>query len=77
MHVDGWTEKVTKNETLEEKVNVDAEIGPFEMEKVDEVKYLGSMIQSNGSNAKERAAMAGRGTGLVSKIMNILHSFIF
>ena len=52
MHVDGWTENVTNNETSGEKMKVDAEIGPVEMEKVDEVKYLGSMIQLNGSNAK-------------------------
>ena len=77
LHVDGWEEKVVQNETTGKHEKVDVEVGKVQMEKVEETKYLGSIIQSNGSNSKEIAARAGRGTGLVTEIMNILQSVVF
>ena len=77
LEVDGWDERVEKNEVTGKYVKVDVEIGKVKMERIEETKYLGSIIQSNGSNDKEITERAGRGTGLVNEIMNILNSVFF
>ena len=77
LEVDGWDVHTSENENTRNQDSVDVEMGPTKMEETDVTKYLGSIIQSNGSNAKEITARAGRGTGLVSEIMNILQSVVF
>ena len=77
LEVDGWDERVEKNETSGKHVKVDVEVGKVKMERIEETKYLGSIIQSNGSNDKEITERVGRGTGLVNEIMNILNSVVF
>ena len=77
LEVEGWEEKVAKNKTTGKYETIDVEVGPIKMKTTEETKYLGSIIQSNGSNEKEINARAGRGTGLTNEIMNILQSIVF
>ena len=77
IYLDSWTSKEKENEdtgqiSFEEKYS-----GKMKVAEVSEVKYLGNILSSDGSNIKDISMKCNRGVGTINKIQNILETMFF
>ena len=73
LYIDSW-----KVETLPETDDkVDEYNGDYRIEDSDEERYLGDLLTSDGSNAKNIKARKDKGFGIVDKIMSMLDEIFF
>ena len=77
LFIDGWKLKKvevvdTNNFTVEDEYT-----GQVSMQSVQEEKYLGVILTSDGKNSKNIAARKNRGVGVVNQIMTILEEICF
>ena len=77
LFVDGWKLKeVTELETGQ--VNLEDEHdGQHKMKTVEQEKYLGDILSSDGRNVKNISSRRNRGVGSVTQIMSILEDICF
>ena len=68
LHVDGWKVVEVTEVTTGEKILDDEYTGAHKMEEVDNEKYLGDILSSDGKN---------RGFGVITQIMSILTDICF
>ena len=77
LHVDGWKVVEVTEVTTGEKILDDEYTGAHKMEEVDNEKYLGDILSSDGKNCKNIAARKNRGFGVITQIMSILTDICF
>ena len=75
--IDGW--KINEVKDVETNLTQleDEYEGLCTMETVEEEKYLGDIISSDGKNSKNITARANRGIGTINQIMSILEDVCF
>ena len=77
LHVDGWKmDSVTDIETGRVE-KVEECTGSHEMKKVEQEKYHGDIVSSDGKNHKNMLSRKNRGTGVVTQIMTKLEEVCF
>ena len=76
-HVDGWKVVEVNEVTTGEKTLEDEYAGVHKMKEVDNEKYLGDILSSDGKNCKNIAARKNRGFGVITQLMSILIDMCF
>jgi hypothetical protein len=77
LYVDGWKiQEVSEVETGNTRL-IDEHDGLHEMKEVNNEKYLGDILSSDGKNAKNISARKNRGQGVVNQIMTMLEGICF
>ena len=71
LSIDKWIEVETEND-IEDKF-----VGDEIMEDSEDEKYLGDIISNDGRNIKNIKARVNKGTGIVTRIMNMLNGIPF
>ena len=66
LKVDGWEVKQVNHINTTEVTMEDEYTGMFEMNTVEQEKYLGDIISNDGKNTKNITARKNRGTGVVN-----------
>ena len=72
LHVDGWKVEEVKSVATGEVKSVETFDGEEEISESCQEKYLGQIISSDGSNAKNVANRAGKGSGMANTIESII-----
>ena len=73
LFIDKWKVKsVSEDDDSRKENKIDSFEGDFKMEDSDEEKYLGDLLTSDGTNAKNIKARKGKGFGIVDKISSML-----
>ena len=77
LKVDGWEVKQVNHINTTEVTMEDEYTGMFEMNTVEQEKYLGDIISNDGKNTKNITARKNRGTGVVNQVISILEDICF
>ena len=77
LYVNGWKLKTVSEVETGLFKQLDEESGLHEMKKVDNEKYLGDIVTSDGKNHKNMLARRNRGIGVVTQIMTKLEDICF
>ena len=77
LHIDNWgIEKCDEAKTGFENLN-DIHLGAHKIETVDEEKYLGDIISTDGSNMKNILSRKAKAFGITKQILAILEEVCF
>ena len=77
LHIDNWGVKKC-NETKTGFANlVDEHLGDHKLKDVEEEKYLGDIISTNGSNLKNVLSRKDKAVGVIKQIESILNDICF
>ena len=77
LKIEGWEVKQVNQINSDEVLMEDEYAGMYEMEPVEEEKYLGDIISNDGKNTKNIIARKNRCTGVVNQIVSILEDICF
>ena len=77
LKVDGWEVKQVNHINTTEVKMEDEYTGMFEMNTVEQERYLGDIISNDGENTKNITARKNRGTGVVNEVISILEEICF
>ena len=75
--LDNWTSKETKNIQTGKSELTETYRGKVKIEDVSEVKYLGSRVNSEGTNMIDIKEKCNRGVITIQKIQTILDTMYF
>ena len=77
LYVDGWKIKEASEVEIGNTKLIDEHDGLHEMKEVNNEKYLGDILSSDGNNANNISARQNRGQGVVNQIMSMLEGICF
>ena len=77
LFIDKWKVNTVKDFDTETIEKVDILEGEHQIEDSDEERYLGDILSSDGSNAKNIQARKGKGFGIVDRIGSMLEDIYF